>query len=69
MSVSLHTMNETGRHCPKCGNASVFTTKFYKYLGMVYSHSESKCEMGICDYKEKDMSAIRDNKLKKLGIK
>lgn len=59
------------KECPKCENHSVFATDKYKGLGLIYSHTEYKCEMGqgYCDYFQgKTIDVIRAEKLKKLGI-
>lgn len=54
MSVSLSRIglrgHEHGTECPKCGNGSVFRTPIYKFLGLVYVHTEVKCEYTPCTY-------------------
>lgn len=52
MSIVLHTesLAGSGEECPKCRNGSVFRTPIYKFLGLVYIHTEVKCEFYGCGY-------------------
>lgn len=48
--ISLNNGSSTGSICPVCDNSSVFSDKIYKWIGLVYSHTITKCYMPSCNY-------------------
>lgn len=48
MMISLQTLNETGKECPKCGHDSVFKINIWKWFRI--NRVIYKCFMGDCNY-------------------